>query len=57
MLGAVLWTIIVVLLLVLIGRLVYVWIRYRRIKADGRNVRWEWPLARWWRKVKARRPG
>ena len=55
---AVLWTVLIgVLLLVLIGRLAYVWIRYRRIKAAGHNVRWEWPLARSWRKVKARRPG
>jgi hypothetical protein len=52
----VLWTVTIVALLVtLIGRLVYVWIRYRRVKAAGHNVRWEWPLARWWRNVKARR--
>jgi hypothetical protein len=53
---AVLWTVIIVALLVtLIGRLAYVWIHYRRVKAAGHNVRWEWPLARWWRNVKARR--
>jgi hypothetical protein len=55
---AVLWAVIVVvLLLMFISRLAYVWIRYRGIKAAGHNVRWEWPLARWWRNVKARRPG
>lgn len=54
--AGVMWTVIIVAgLILLAGRLAYVWIRYRRIKADGHDVRWEWPLGRWWRGRKARR--
>ena len=49
------WVVLLVGLVLLIGRLAYVWLRYRRIKTAGHDVRWEWPLARWWRKVKASR--
>jgi len=49
------WVVLLVGLLLLIGRLALVWVRYRRIKAAGHDVRWEWPLARAWRKAKASR--
>lgn len=50
------WVVIVVVgLIALIGRLFHIWIRYRRIKAAGYDVRWEWPLARWWRNVRSGR--
>ena len=38
-------------ILVLAARITYAALRFRQIKASGQQVRWEWPLSRWIRKL------
>lgn len=48
------WVAILIVLATAI-RLAHVSIRYRAIRASGRDVRWEVPAARWWRSYKVSR--
>ena len=47
------WVLVVIVLVALLVRLSFVLVRYVQIRRSGRDVRWETPAGRWYRKFRS----